>query len=412
MEGTAAMTEELTIDTDAEVPASADGTWGDLQYDHRSSKVKVDPFNLWSSLRRECPVLHSDRYDGFWFVSRHDDVRRVLTEYESFSAAEGVTIPREPMRLLPLEVDPPLQREYRAVLNPHLTPLAVTKYESYARDLARKMLAETVPNGHMDLAHFGETYAHTVTMRALGFEGDDLDRLDAWCVALFSPDREGESGHEAGAELMAFISLALDERTGENARDDLLSSIANADMDDRPLNRDEQMSLVVLLIFGGFHTTGSALTSALVWLADHPGDAKRLRESPELMPTAIEEFVRYTSPVSHMRRTTTEDVVISGCPIPAGEKVQFGIASANHDETAFEYPDEVIIDRRPNRHLGFGAGPHRCVGSHLGKLAVRIGLEEFLAAVGHFEIEDHQAMTYFASEGRAITHAPAIVVAR
>src|SRR5258708_4608389 len=128
------------------------------------------------------------------------------------------------------------------------------------------------------------------------------------------------------------------------------------------------------------------------------------------MTTAVEEFVRYASPVSPMRRTTTRDLEIDGCPIAAGQAIQFGIGSANHDETVFESPEQVNLDRRPNRHLAFGSGPHRCVGSHIGKLTVRVGLEEFLAAVASFEIEDHEAMTYFASEGRAITSAPARVV--
>ncbi|OLT23105.1 hypothetical protein BJF78_06880 [Pseudonocardia sp. CNS-139] len=402
------MAEELTVESPA--PGSQAAAWGDLQYDHRSSKVKVAPFDLWTSLRRECPVLHSDRYGGFWFVGRYEDVKRVMTEYENFSVTNGVTLPREPMLMLPLEVDPPLQRQYRAVLNPHLTPSEVLKYEDFARDLARTMLPREIRNGRIDLAHFGETFAHTVTMRALGFEGADLDRLDVWCGILFGPERDGDAGHRAGAELMEFIGLALDQRTGQAGPDDLLRAIANGEVDGRPLDRGEQLSLVVLLVFGGIHTTGAALTSALVWLADHPGDARRLRAQPDLMPTAVEEFVRYASPVSHMRRTTTRDVEIGGCPIGEGEAVQFGIASANHDETEFEAPDQVILDRRPNRHLGFGSGPHRCVGSHLGKLAVRVGLQEFLAAVSSFEIEDHESMTYFSSEGRAITHAPAFVV--
>ncbi|MGC0367390.1 cytochrome P450 [Rhodococcus sp. 27YEA15] len=379
------------------------GRWGGLQYDHHSSKVKVAPFDLWSSLRRECPVLHSDNYGGFWFLSRYDDVKRVLTDFEDFSAAEGATIPRTPLAMLPLEADPPIQRQYRSILNPYLTPAEVLKYEGFARELISTKLASEVVDGRIDLAHFGETYAHTVTMRAVGFDVADLSRLSAWCEILFGPERDSEAGQQAGADVMGFFNTALDARIGQDSSSNLLTAIANAEIDGRPLDRQEQTSLVLLLVFGGFHTTGSALTSALVWLADHPGDVDKLRADPDLMPTAIEEFVRYSSPVSHMRRTTTRDVEFNGCPVSAGQAVQFGIASANHDETVFESPDQVLLDRHPNRHLGFGSGPHRCLGSHLGKLVVRIGLEEFLAAVDTFEIEDHEAMIYFASEGRSIT---------
>lgn len=402
------MTEELAVEAPAADPQI--GTWGDLEYDHHSSKVAVAPYDLWASLRRECPVLHSNRYGGFWFVSRYEDVKRVLTEHEDFSAAMGVTLPREPMPMLPLEIDPPMQRQYRAILNPFLNPSESLKYEGYARETARAKLSTDIVDGRIDLAHFGETYAHTVTMRAVGFEGPDLIKLDAWCNILFGPERDGEPGQVAGAELMEFLNRAIDGRMGHDGPDDLLTAIANGDIDGRPLDRGEQLSLVVLLVFGGIHTTGAALTSALVWLADHPGDARRLRTTPELMQTAVEEFLRYASPVSHMRRTTTRDLEIDGCPIAAGQAIQFGIGSANHDETVFSSPEQIILDRRPNRHLAFGSGPHRCVGSHIGKLTVRVGLEEFLAAVASFEIEDHEAMTYFASEGRAITSAPARAV--
>jgi cytochrome P450 len=404
------MTENL-VDS-ARTGEQARPSWGGLQYDHRSSKVKVDPYNLWSRLRKECPVLHSDNYGGFWFVSRYEDTKRILTEPESFSAAQGVTLPREPMTMLPLEADPPAQRQYREILNPHLTPATVQRYEDFARSLARAMLAQALPAGQIDLAHFAEAYGHTVVMRALGFEESDLNKLDTWCAVLFSAERETEVGHRAGAELMEFMNAALEARAGAGARDDLLSAVANGDLGDRPVDRGEQLSMVSLLVFGGFHTTGSTLTSALVWLADHPADVERLRAEPELMPVAVEEFVRYASPISHMRRTTTRDVVVSGCPIPAGEAVQFGLASANHDETVFEAPEEVILDRRPNRHLGFGSGPHRCVGSHLGKLAIRVGLEEFFAAVARVEVEDHGALRYFASEGRGIIYAPALITPR
>lgn len=143
-----------------------------------------------------------------------------------------------------------------------------------------------------------------------------------------------------------------------------------------------------------------------MWLAGHPEDRARLHREPMLMPTAVEEFIRYVTPVPHMNRAAAKDTVLDGCPIPKDDLVMVGLGSANHDETIFDKPDEVVLDRFPNRHMGFGAGPHRCVGSHLGKLGVRVGLEEFLAAFSDFEVTDYYALRYNGGEGRGLLTVP------
>jgi cytochrome P450 len=170
--------------------------------------------------------------------------------------------------------------------------------------------------------------------------------------------------------------------------------------------------MLLLLTFGGLHTTGATLAGAIVWLADHPEDRARLTAEPELMTSAVEEFVRYVSPVTHMTRTAAKDVELGGCPIYKGERVMFGIGSANHDESVFQDPDVVVLDRHPNHHLGFGAGPHRCVGSHVGKLGVRVGLQEFLANFHDFEVTDHHLLRYSGGEGRGLLQAPIKVTNR
>lgn len=390
--------------------AKSDGSWGDLQYDHRSSKVTWDPYNLWSRLRDECPVIHSTAYGGFWFVSRYEDVRSVLTDVDHFTAADGVTLPAEPMRLLPLESDPPIQRKYRQVFSALLAPHVVREAEPGMRALARQMLAPLAAQGRFDIYDFAEPYGHTVSMKAVGFPESALHDLHVWTTVMNSPDRDAEAGHQAGEAMMGFLNAALEERLAEaDPPDDILTRIARGEVEGRPLGRDEQISLLALLIFGGFHTSGATITGALAWLADHPGDRVRLRRSPELMATAIDEFVRYVSPVSHMRRTTTADIEMGGCPIHKGEAVQFGLASANRDSSVFDKADDVLLDRLPNPHLGFGAGPHRCIGSHLGKLAVQVAIEEFLKLIPEFEIEDHGKLRWFSSEGRSLVSVPIIV---
>jgi cytochrome P450 len=378
-----------------------------LRYDHRSSKASNDPYDLWSRLRAECPVLYSEAYGGFWVVTRYPDVKHALSAAEEFSTVDGVTIPAEPVRLLPLQVDPPLHRQYRLLLNDSLSPEAVAKLAGWARQSAQGRLSALAGRPGFDACDFAEPFGHSLSMYAVGFPEQDLPTLEAWNNVLNSSKRTTSEGRQAASELVDYLLTILDERShGPEGAQSLISVVARGSIDDRTLDQDEKVSLLTLLIRGGFHTTGSAISGAILWLADHPGDRQTLADRPELLATAVDEFVRWVSPISHMRRTATTDTVIGGCPIAHGERVLLSIGSANRDETSFSCPNDVILDRRPNRHVGFGWGPHRCVGSHLGKLGVQIAIEELLVRFPEFEIEDHTAIRWHGSEGRRLTSLP------
>jgi cytochrome P450 len=381
--------------------------WDRLQYDHRDSRIVVAPHDPWRRLRAQCPVIHSDRYGGFWFVSRYDDVKKVLTDCETFTVTEGINIPRQNMTLLPGEADPLLHREYRRILNPPLAPQVVKQQEGWMRELAREWIAEIVDKNQFDACSgYCEPYAKRVAMRVVGFDLEDLDRLDHWTGVLAEGVRDDDEGIRLSMEFFSYLAATLHQRASEPPRGDIISAIVHGQIEGRPLSLEEQQSLLLQVTFGGLHTTGAVMAGALVWLAGHPEDRARLQRHPDLMPTAVEEFIRYVTPVPHMNRAAGADTTLGGCPIAKGERVMFGLGSANHDETVFDRPDEVVLDRFPNRHLGFGAGPHRCVGSHLGKLGARIGLEEFLAAFSDFEVTDYYALRYNGGEGRGLLTVP------
>jgi cytochrome P450 len=146
------------------------------------------------------------------------------------------------------------------------------------------------------------------------------------------------------------------------------------------------------------------------WLADHPEDRQKLREQPDIVGLAVDEFIRYTSGTTYIGRTTTRDVELHGCVIPAHVKVMLGYGPANRDPEKFDRPDEVILDRNPNHHLAFGMGPHRCAGSHLAKMEIRIALEQFLARVVDYEIEDHAKLTWVGGEARGLRSLPVVIL--
>lgn len=381
--------------------------WDRLQYDHRDSRIVVAPHDLWRRLRAQCPVIHSDRYGGFWFVSRYNDVRTVLNDCDTFTTTEGVNIPRQNMALLPGEVDPPLHREYRRILEPLLAPQVVKQHLPWMRELAREWIAKVAGRDHFDAcADYCEPYAKRVALRVIGYDLADLDQLDHWTGVLAAGVRDDEEGLRLSTEFFGHLAKTLQQRAADNPREDVISAIVHGRVEGRPLTLEEQQSLLLQATFGGLHTTGAVMAGAIVWLAGHPEDRARLRNDPALMGTAIEEFIRYVTPVPHMNRAAAKNTTLGGCPIAKGERVMFGLGSANHDETVFSDPGEVVLDRFPNRHLGFGGGPHRCVGSHLGKLAARVGIEEFVAEFTDFEVSDYYALRYNGGEGRGLLTVP------
>jgi cytochrome P450 len=377
-----------------------------FNYDHRSSKAIVSPFDLWKQMRRECPVSHSDAYGGFWFTTRYDDVKSVLADWQNFSSAQGATIPNMPFRFLPQHMDPPLHRSYRALLNPPLSPREVRRFEGWMRELARKYVRELDVDGFDVCQDYVYQYAQRVALRVIGFDAGDIERLYHWTEVLAISDRQDESSLRASAELGQFLSDILVQRAAEERRDDLISLLVDAEIDGAPLTAEQAQSVLALLTFGGLHTTSTALATALVWLADHPEDRARLERDPSLYDTAIDEFVRFSSPVAHIARTMTADVEFEGRELKEGDKVLIGILSADRDETEFADPDIAQLDRSPNRHVGFGVGPHRCVGAHLARQTIQIGIEEFLQAMAKFSITDHHAIRFTGGEGRDLVNAP------
>jgi cytochrome P450 len=397
---------------DTETDQGEAARWAEFQFDHWSSKMGVRPWDVWRRLRNECPVIHSDKHGGFWFVSRYSDVHRVVVETESFTSTQGVTTPRW-VAQLPADSDPPEHRRYRSVINPVFAPQRVAEHETWIRQEARDRIAAIADRDRFDVVEdFAAPYSKRFAIRWIGFPAQDLDQLAHWTHIMSSTTTEGNQFSETSELMNVYLVDALQARPSQPEGGDILWAIATGTFGDRQLTMEEKVALLLQVTFGGLHTTSAVLGGALVWLADHPEDRYRLRREPDLMRTAVEEFVRYLSPLSQMTRVARKDVEIAGCPIKAGERVQFGIGSANFDERQFDRPEEVILDRYPNRHLGFGGGPHRCVGSHIGRLGVRIGLEEFLAAFQNFEVDDHHALRYGSGEARLLLSAPFVVTAR
>lgn len=372
-----------------------------------------DFYDEWEIRRKECPVSYSPEHGGFYLLTRYEDVYAALTDTETFSSAFSAAIPPQPMKFIPEDIDPPEHRQYRRLVNTALSPQKVAEHESWIRQEAVALLDDLAGEREIDVvSRFAGPFPRSVALQLIGVPKEDLPRISVWTEYLTFNPRESEEAQQASVDLFGYLGELIASRSAEPARDDLLSAIIHGEVNGQALPIEEMMSYVALLLFGGLHTTTHAIAGSLVWLAEHPEQRRRLREDPAVWPTAVEEALRYTSPSSHLGRTATKDTEIGGCPIPAGSRIMTGLGAANFDDAKFSQPREMDLDRFPNTHAAFGFGPHRCVGSHLAKLQLRIALQEFLARFPDFELVDKAALRYAGAEVRGLTSAPLILSAQ
>jgi cytochrome P450 len=348
--------------------------------------LRTKGYSEWDRLRNETPVFESDyRTPGspqpMWYFLEYEDVYTVLRDTGLFSS-KGFTHPdyESEYMMIPSEFDPPEHTKYRTQLNPMLSPARVAEMESTVRNVCRELISDLAPRGHADvIGDFALRFPTTVFMGMLGVPVDDLDTLISWVHASqhtsHADDPDGRIRDGADRAIHEFMAAIAEERKKE-PREDIVSRLLQCRIDDRPINDQELGGILYLLFLAGLDTVASMLGWSFMHLAQHPEDRRRICADPSLVPTAVEELLRYYSIVTMSRRATS-DVEMAGCPIHKGDRVIVPTATANRDPKTFPAAEEFQVDRTPNRHLAFGAGPHRCVGSHLARLELRVALEEW-----------------------------------
>jgi cytochrome P450 len=376
-----------------------------MHFDHWSSKMAYSPYDVWARMRNECPVAHTDAHDGFFVLTRYADVFAAALATGTFSSdgdGLGVAIPPQELRpLYPIDLDPPEHSKYRHMLNPFFSMRTVATMEDSIRELARELISAFPVSGVFDIAAaFTLPLPKRVGFRMLSFPEDRTAEVSQLIEAVMSNVAERQGA--AAPRLFEVLSMILAERRAQPRRDDLLDTVVFGEIDGVPVDEKQSFSMLVLLLMGGLGTTSAALGMMIEWLADHPEDVRRLRDHPELHNLAVDEFVRYSSPVAHIGRTAMADTEIEGCPVPRGSRLLLSFGSANRDDGVFPRADEVLVDRHPNKHVGFGIGPHRCIGSHLAKLQIKVALQELLAVMPPFRVHDHGQTHWVGSESRMI----------
>ena len=360
-------------------------------FDQNTAEFAADPWSKYEELRSRCPVAHTDAHGGFWVLSKYEDVVKVAKDDITFSSVPTTVIPDSGVyNLIPLQSDPPDLQRYRVALLPYFTPKAVEKYAPRIRKFATDCLDAFVDRGHCELVT--ELANPVPSMTALEFIGfDPMDWHDfAGPMHQLSYSADGSAARTQALEdihkLDKRIETAIEERR-RNPSDDAITHLVEYEKDGVVFSGEELHGLVKMLLFGGLDTTMAATSNVLLYLSEHHHQRQRLIDEPSLIPSAVDEFLRFEAPVHAFARNVTVDTEIGGQRVLAGERVYMLWASANRDADQFENPDEVIYDRRPNRHLTFGIGAHRCLGALLARLELQIILEEVLRRIPDFKID-------------------------
>ena len=384
-------------------------------YDIFDAGYIADPFPVWDELRSSCPIAHTDRLGGSWMPTRYADVTAIARNVEQFSSREvGVGPPNEdgddgllPAGLPPISADPPEHTWTRRLLLPWFSPGRVDTYEIYTRSLCRELVAGFADSGRADAA---ADYAQQIPVRViglvLGVPESMSDVFTGWVRDVLEFANDEERRTRSRAEIIAYFMGEMDQRRHGDGTD-LITSLLQAEVDGEPVPDGHVLGTVALTLIAGVDTTWSGIGSALWHLATHPEDCGRLVAEPELMPTAIEELLRAYSPVT-MARVVTSDVEYAGCPMREDDKVLLNFPAANRDPEAFPDADVVRIDREHNRHVAFGAGIHRCAGSNLARMEMRVAVEEWLARIPEFHLDPDGEVTWAGGQVRGPRRVPVL----
>jgi cytochrome P450 len=363
-----------------------------MDFNPYSQAFRDDPYPVYRRLRDEEPAHFSNEV-GFWVLSRYDDIVAALQDVETYSSAGALSIgaPKEVLDQIPMMMllDPPRHGQLRALVNRAFTPRRVAELEPRIRSIARRLVDDLVDTGHCDVVEqLSGPLPTTVIAELLGVPAEDGMMFKEKSTAIVTQDAQGggQLDFTPAIELMTYMSAAYEERRA-HPRDDLMSALLVAEIDGERLSQGELLGFAFLLLIAGNETTTNLISNAIALLDQHPDQLQQLVDDPSLLTVAIEEFLRFESPVQGLSRTLRKDTVLHGKTMAEGDQVLLLYASANRDERRIEDPDRFDIQRNERSHLAFGFGTHFCLGASLARLEARIALEELLARIPKFRVD-------------------------
>ncbi|CAO5154349.1 Cytochrome P450 [Frankia sp. AiPs1] len=396
------------MDTTAVPSCPVSDEWIKHHFDHLSPELARDLHPILARAREESPVLHSDQYGGFWVVTGYENVLRIAQDWQTFSSELGITVPNvgEQMKIFPVTIDPPLQREFRRLINSYFRPAVVAEWEDETRVLVNQLIDGFIERGECDfMADFARPLPGLAFFDlALHAPAEDLEQVNEW--ATMASQTHLPDYQDYIMQLAVWIAGFVEKRRETGPRGDVVDAILDAEIDGRPITIEEAIGTIHLLILGGLETTAGVLGMAMQRFCAHPEIPAALRKRPELIPNAVEELLRMDGSFICIGRTARHDAEVAGHQIKAGEQVMVYWAGANRDADEFDDPETFDAERVRNRHIAFGAGPHRCAGSNLARMNLRIAIEEVLRRLEDLELQPDAQVDFLSTFNRAPLSVP------
>jgi cytochrome P450 len=377
-----------------------------VDFDHNADEHGKDPVASYRKLRSESPIAWTESWGGYWVLSGYETVFDAARDDEMFSSArsgyggegQAILIPKRPItEHYPIDLDPPASMPYRRIMNQLLTPSRVEEIRPMVERYTDMFIDDVIEDGEADFATL-TGIPSIITIAWLGLPLEDWRRYSfAHRKILSAPLGSPEYIKATEVEIPALtenVKEVIAERR-RNPGDDPISFILGHEINGRPITEEETLNMVDLIISGGVGTVASLSGQTLEWLSANPEVKQRLIDDPSLMQNAVEEFLRFFSPTQALARTVGKDADFHGVKIKKGDRALLAWSSGNRDAAGgFESPDEIDIERFPNRHMAFGVGSHRCAGSHLGRLMARTILTKVLERMPDFKVDQDKVVRY------------------
>lgn len=384
----------------------------ETDFDHLHNDYAADPYPIWKEMREGgCPVAHTDRFHGVYLPTRHEDISAIAHDTQHFSS-KSVLVNDMPAAEIgnfsspPITSDPPDHQDHRRALLPAFSPKAIEKWVPITRDICNELIDQFVDNGSCDAsADYAQHIPVKVIARMIGIPEEDGDLFREWVHDLLEVGpTDLHVAQRATKDVFSYFNDYLKARRAD-PRDDIVTYFLESEVDGEKMDDGQILGGLFLLLLAGIDTTWSSIGSSLWHLGQHPEDRLRLSQDDSAFDAAVEEFLRFYSPVT-MARVVTEEVEVSGTTLCPGQRVLLPFGSANRDTEFMADAETFKIDREVNRHSAFGLGIHRCLGSNLARMEIKVALEEWFRRIPSFELHDPNSVWWSRGQVRGPRRIP------